>query len=197
VRVADADRGRACSHWSQRFVPLADFGQAEVEYFGVAAVGNKNICRLDVAVHDSLGVRRVEGVGDINGDGHQQIELKRLVADQVLQGLAFEVLHGDEGTAVVLANIVNRTNVGMIEAGSGLGFAAESAEQMLVGGNVVGKELEGDEAAQAGVLGLENHSHPAAAEFFDHPVMRDGLADHVRVAEIPGRKFREYGLGSQ
>src|SRR5713101_5674341 len=54
---------------------------------------------------------------------------------------------------------------------------------MLVGGNVVREKLEGDEATQASVFGLENHPHPTAAEFFDHPVMRDGLADHVGVAE--------------
>ncbi len=54
---------------------------------------------------------------------------------------------------------------------------------MLVGGDVFGKELEGNEAAQAGVFGLENNPDPAATESFDHPVMRDGLADHVRVAE--------------
>src|SRR5579863_1371661 len=130
-------------------------------------------------MNNALGVGRVEGVGDINRDRHQRLELKRTVADQVFQGLAFEVLHGDESAAIVLANVVNRADVGVIQTGSGLGLAAEAAEQMLVGGNVVGKKFESNKAAQASVLGLENHPHPAAAEFFNHPVMRDGLADHV------------------
>ena len=130
-------------------------------------------------MHNALGVGRVEGVGDINGDRHQQLDLKRLIADQVLQGLAFQVLHGDEGAPVVLANVVNCANIRMIQAGSGLRFAAKAAEQMLVGVDFVGKKFEGDEAPQASVLGLENHAHPPAAEFFNHPVMRDSLADHV------------------
>src|SRR5207249_6480362 len=66
----------------------------------------------------------------------------------------------------------------MIQAGSGLRLAAEAAEQMLIGGDVVGKKFESNETAETGVLGLINHSHSAATELFDHPVMRDGLAVH-------------------
>jgi hypothetical protein len=32
----------------------------------VAAVGDKNVCRLDVAVDNALGVGRIERVGDFN-----------------------------------------------------------------------------------------------------------------------------------
>src|SRR5438445_7794577 len=71
----------------------------------------------------------------------------------------------------------------MIQAGSGLRLAAEAAEQMLIGGDVIGKKFESNETAETGVLGLINHSHSAAAELFDHLVMRDGLADHVRLGE--------------
>src|SRR5207302_10779305 len=49
---------------------------------------------------------------------------------------------------------------------------------MLIGGDVVGKKFESNETAETGVLGLINHSHSAATELFDHPVMRDGLAMH-------------------
>src|SRR5437763_9028390 len=52
---------------------------------------------------------------------------------------------------------------------------------MLIGGDVVGKKFESNETAETGVLGLINHSHSAATELFDHPVMRDGLANHARV----------------
>src|SRR5437870_11367639 len=99
----------------------------------------------------------------------------------VLQRFVFEVLHGDECTAVVIAYVVNGADVRMIQAGSGLRLAAEAAEQMLIGGDVIGKKFESNETAETGVLGLINHSHSAAAELFDHLVMRDGLANHARV----------------
>jgi hypothetical protein len=40
------------------------------------------------------------------------------------------------------------------------------------------QELEGDKAAQPGVFGLIYDTHPAAAQLFDDPVVRDGLANH-------------------
>ena len=43
-------------------------------------------------------------------------------------------------------------------------------------GNVVGEEFQGDVAAEAGVFGLVDHAHAAAAEFFEDGVMGDGVA---------------------
>jgi hypothetical protein len=44
--------------------------------------------------------------------------------------------------------------------------------------DIIGQELQGDEALKLGILGLVDHSHPAATEFLDDAVVRDGLADH-------------------
>jgi hypothetical protein len=39
------------------------------------------------------------------------------------------------------------------------------------------QEFQCHEAMKAGVLGLVDDTHPAAAEFFNNAVMRDGLAN--------------------
>ena len=54
-------------------------------------------------------------------------------------------------------------------------------------GDFVRQELQGDEAMEASVLGLVNHTHPAAAELLDDAVVRDGLADHCGNAMACGQ----------
>ena len=50
------------------------FREAEIEHFGLPALGDKNIGRLDVAMNNSLGVRCLQGVGHINANFQQTIE---------------------------------------------------------------------------------------------------------------------------
>jgi hypothetical protein len=45
-------------------------------------------------------------------------------------------------------------------------------------GYLVRQKLQGDEAVQLYILGLVDHTHPAATELLDEAVVRDGLADH-------------------
>src|SRR5207302_731233 len=155
-----------------------DLGETEVENLGVTALGDENVGGLDVAMNDALGVSGVERVGDFDGKLEQSLGLDGMPRDAVLQGHAFEVLHHDEGLAIVLIDFVNGADVGMIESGSGARFTLKTLEGLGVGGDVLGKKFEGDEAAQLDVLGLIDNTHASAAEFLNDAVMGDGLADH-------------------
>ena len=158
----------------------ADFCQAEIENFGVVASGYEDVGRLDVAMHDPFAVGGVECVGDVDGKRQQGFQVQRTVADQVLERPAFEIFHDDEGTSVLLANVIDGADIGMVQARSGLGFAAKAAKGVRIVGDIIGKELEGDEAVQAQIFGLVDDAHPAATEFFNHFVVRDSLADHAK-----------------
>ena len=155
-----------------------DLGQPEIEHFGVAALGYEDVGGLDVTVHDAFGVSGIERVGDLDGEGKQSVQLEGPNTDEVLQGLAIEKLHGDEGLAVFLADVVNGANVGVVQGGCGLGFALKAGERLRIAGYFIGKEFQGDEAMQARVFGFVNHAHAAAAEFLDDAIVGDGLADH-------------------
>ena len=169
----------------RRLLLERELGEAEIEKLGVAVEFDEDVGRLDVAMNHALGVRGGKGVGDLDGEGEQDFDLQGLSGDAVLEGHAFEKFHGDEGLIVVLADLVDRADVGVVQRRSGTGLAAETFERMRIAGNVSRKEFEGDKAAQADVFGLVDYAHASAAEFLDDAVVRDGLADHG-----PGRMLR-------
>ncbi len=132
---------------------------------------------FDVAMHDPLGVRCVQAVGNLDADFKELGNFQRLAADAVLQRLAFEQFHGDEGAAFVFADVVNGADVGMIEQGSGARFAAEALDGLRVLGNIVGEKFQCDAAAQARVFRFVNDAHATAAQFFQDGIVGNGLTD--------------------
>ena len=155
------------------------FGQTEVENFGVTTLGHEKICGLDVAMDDAFGVGGVEGIGNLDCQIEQDFELHRPRADAVFQGDAIEKFHGDEGFAVLVADVIDGADVGMVERGRGLGFALKTGERLRIAGDIVGKKFQGDETVKANVLGFIDDSHAATAELFGDAVVRDSLANHA------------------
>ena len=160
------------------------FREAEIENFGVAAGGDKNICRFDIAMDDIFRVSRFEGIGNLNSQREDIFERHGAASDAFFKRLAVEILHDDEGAAVFFADIVNRADIRMIERRRRLRFTAESLEGLAILGHFLRQEFQSYRAVQAGVFGFVDDAHASAAEFFDYSVMRDGLADHRICARI-------------
>ena len=70
-------------------------------------------------------------------------------------------------------------DVGMIQRRGGLSLALEAGQCLGVFSDSIGQKLQRNETAKSCVLRLVDHTHPAAAQFLDNAVVRDGLADHV------------------
>ena len=145
----------------------------------MTSLGDKDVGGLDIAVHDSGGMRGIERIRNFDPQPQNLVNFHRPPADPVFQGHPFEKLHRDEGMAILFANIVDRADVGMIESGGGLGLTSKSRQRLCISGHFVRQKLERDETVQSRVLGFIDHAHAAAAQFFQNAVMRDGLADHV------------------
>src|SRR6266478_5413794 len=114
--------------------------------------------------------------------------VQRTAGNHWLQRHAIQEFHGYEGTAVLLANVVDRADVGVIQCGCGLGFALKTGECLRVTGNLLRQELEGDEAMQPRVLSLIDDAHTPSTEFLDDAVVRDGLAYHFERDSALGRQ---------
>ena len=157
-----------------------NFRQPEVENLGVAAIGNEDVRRLNIAMDDSPDVRGIESIGHFNREREQALELHGPAVDQMFQRLAAEALHHDEQMSIVLADFVDGADVGMIQRRSSPRLAAKAFEGLRILGRIVGKKFQGNEAAKLRVFRFVNDSHPSATEEFEDAVVRDCLADHGR-----------------
>ena len=129
-------------------------------------------------MHDPLAVRRVQRIGDLNREIEQRFDRKRLAGDPIPQRPPLHQLHGDEGLPLVLVDVVDGADAGVVEGGGRVGLPLEAFERLRVAGEVRGQELEGDETTELRILGLVDDPHAAAAQLLDDTVVGDALADH-------------------
>src|SRR5882762_4021392 len=78
----------------------------------------------------------------------------------------------------MLADLINGTDVGMVQSRGSLSLASKTLQSLDVLGEFFRQELQGNKALELGVFGLVDNSHPAAAELLDNAIVRNGLADH-------------------
>jgi len=117
--------------------------EPEIEDLGATALGYEDVCGLDVAVNDALGMSGVQRIGNFNRNRQDCFGIDRSSRDEMLQSYAVEEFHGKERLAILLTNIVNSANVGMIQGRRSLRFALEAGHRLGISRHVFGQELEG------------------------------------------------------
>ena len=115
--------------------------------------------------------------------------------DLLLERLAVDALHHEIRQAVLIDG-VDRDDVLVDDGCRGLGLAHEPLAGGWIGGQLGRQHLDGDDAVELRVVGLENHAHAAAAEYFQnlvvsYPPDRCGLGRRTR--EIEHLRFRLAG----
>ena len=154
------------------------FGQAEIKNLGVTAIGNEDVRRFDIAMDNPFAVRGLKRVGHFNCEREQALLFHGSAFNQVLQCLARKTFHHDEQMSIVLADLVDGANVGMIQGRSSASFPAKALQSLWILRGVIRKKFECDEAAEQRVFCLVHDSHATTAEQFDDPVVGDSLSDH-------------------
>ena len=159
-------------------VGLGQLRQPKVKNLHLPIRSQKNIRRFDVAVHDALGMGGGQRVRHLHRDVQQVVKVQSLTMDSLLQALAFELFHDDEGVPVVVLNVVDGADVGMVELRCGARLSHKSFQRARIRGQVLGDEFQRDMPAQAEILRLVNNSHSAAAQLRQHAVMGHRLPDY-------------------
>ena len=106
---------------------ILDPGDAEIGDLHLTLGAQHDIGGLDIPVHHAALVAVVQGgehlLHDLEDGGHG----KALATLQhLLQGAARHMLHGDPGVAVILAIIIDRDDMGVVQSARGLGFTPET-----------------------------------------------------------------------
>ena len=106
-----------------------------------------------------------------------------LALEQFGEALADEVLHDDEGRAVVGdAEIHGGRHVLALQRPRRLGLALEPAQDVAPLGEIAAQELDREAPMDDGVLRLVDDAHPAPREQANDPVLPpDDLTDASRV----------------
>ncbi len=150
-------------------------GDAEVHHLDRAVVGDDDVRRLDVAVHDAVLMRIGERLQHPGDDDQGLLGPGRLgVDEEIADGAALDQLHDDVRHALtadeILAGVVNGHDRMVVEAGHRLGLAREAGLGDRVLGEVGAQQLDRDGPSEPDVLRGEHLSHTAPAESAGEPV---------------------------
>jgi hypothetical protein len=123
-------------------------------------------------------MRRVKPVGNLNAVVDHVIDGDQAGADSVRERASLQAFHHQERARFPLTDVVQRTNIGMIQRGGGARLPLKPLERDTVAGHRLRNKLHCDGAPQTDVFGLVHQPHPALAQRHKNLIMRDGLAEH-------------------
>jgi hypothetical protein len=144
-----------------RLVPEAS-SQAEVGDLGTTVGRQEDIGGPQVAVDDTLEVCGVDGAGEGVDRPNDSRDVLRASVHLLLQAAAVDEFEGQVREAAGLTDVVNLNDIGVIEAGDGLGFLLEPRQDTGASVGAGQNHLEPDQATQVGLAGLINDAHAAA-----------------------------------
>jgi hypothetical protein len=149
---------------------LGELGDAEVEHLDdLASVGRgreKQVGRLEIAVHDARAVRVRDGLEGLQREVDGPVDGEEADAsEQALEVLALEQLHDDVGLATLeRADVHDARDVLALEAGDGAGLAHEALDGLLVPEQVRGEHLHRHVEMEERVVGGNDRAHRTLTE---------------------------------
>ena len=94
--------------------------------------------------------------------------------DLLGEAAAVDEFEGEVGEATGLADVVDLDDIGVLEAGDGLGLPVEAGQGLGAGVGAGQDHLERDQTTQVDLAGLVNDPHAAAAQLLEDLEAGDG-----------------------
>jgi len=149
-------------------------GQTEVGDPDLIVEIDQDVGRFEVAVQDAVLVGIMHGLGDAADVSGGLARRQRTAADEAGQILAFDIIHREERLALDVADFVDGDDVGVPQAGGGLGLAMEAFNSLPAGERAQQEHLHGDDPVQADLAGAVNNPHPAVGDLFQQFIVAEG-----------------------
>jgi len=122
---------------------LAHFiqGQQCLRELEQASYGELFDRRAIVQQREQVAMRRFQGIRDFNGQAQSSLGFKWSAGNQILQRYSVKKLDSDKWFSVVLADVVNRANVGMVQGGSRLGLTLKAGQRLASRATLSGRDF--------------------------------------------------------
>ncbi len=116
---------------------------------------------------DPRGVSLGQPLRNLHGDLQHLLGRQRAGREKLTESLSLDVLHGNVEGRVGGPDVVDRDDVGMVQAGGRSRLLLEPPDAILVGREICGEDLDGDFPTQPRVPSPVHLSHSADAESRD------------------------------
>src|SRR5262249_57009312 len=130
-----------------------ELGDPEVEQLHLAIRSDENVVRLDVAMNDAAAVSGGEPAGHLGSPLRCGLDRYSSTGKSMAKRFPLEQLGDEERNPFVLPDVVDRDQIGMIERPGDPCLLLEATDELAVGREDVGDDLQGDVTAESNVPG--------------------------------------------
>jgi hypothetical protein len=141
--------------------------------------GDDDVGRLQIAMHDGLGVSHAEGLRHLQGQLHRVLDRDRRAPGDDLEALPVGVLHDQIALTLVLAGLDEAHDRRVVELPQGFGLAAEARHDIGLGQKLRVEHLDGHQPRLPRVPRAIHRAHAAGAETDLELIRTDGLAREI------------------
>jgi hypothetical protein len=157
-------------------------GETEIQHLDRPVLEKHDVVGFQIAVDDAHGVGRRQRVGQLDGDGQTGIVGKVASRQPLFEGLAFQELQHDEVVAVVLDELQDPADSGVIELGKEPRLTTEAIARSRVHAPLLAQDLDRDPPVQRLVVAQPDLRHSTLAKGFHEP----DVAHHAAALDHAG-----------
>lgn len=150
---------------------------AKVEHLRPTVRRHHDVGALQVAVCHPVRVRMRQRISDLHSASPHDVDRQPTFRDGLRETPALDILHGNEGLAIVDADFVDRADVRMVQLRRVLGLSTEACMRVAI---AVGRQLQCDVAAEIGIASEIHLAHSAGPQQPLDRIPSDGALRLVR-----------------